>query len=199
MFRVAFLILCMSPLSWAAGGLYINGVKVDGLTNVKLRGVDLDIDDKGDVRITAKGYNVSVSEAKTPPATAAKPAPATPAARNAAQPTRYYLVTSQNGDSQWDVDVYVNGTYVRRFQARDTPAPIEITRFMKNGDNSVRFHAVKQEGQPRSIHPGDFVQLSVDSDQLLANGRREVTHLHSYKRTAAETGIFDESVTISIR
>jgi hypothetical protein len=187
----------LSSISEAA--LYINGVKVDGLTNVKLRNVDLDIDERGDVHVTAKGYNVNVSESKTPSATAKPAPPPASTARNAAQPTRYYLTTAQNGDAQFDCDVYVNGTYVRRFQSRETPAPVDITRFMKNGDNSIRFRAVKQEGQPRSTHPGDYLQLTVDSDQQLANGRHELTHLHSYKRTAAETGIFDETVTISVR
>ena len=30
-------------------------------------------------------------------------------------------------------------------------------------------------------------------------GRHERTHIYSYKRTAAETGMFDESVTVTIR
>src|SRR5438045_9299261 len=98
MLRWLLLILCMSSVSQAA--LYINGVRVDpGLTNIKLRNVDVDIDAQGDVHITAKGYQINVAEPAQPP----RPQPPPPTAgRNAAQPTKYFLTMAQNGDPQWD-------------------------------------------------------------------------------------------------
>jgi hypothetical protein len=182
----------LSSISQAA--LYINGVRVDGVTNVKLQNVDVEIDAQGDVHVTAKGYEVNVNEGKTK----AKPTPSTPT-NTKLQPTKYYLTMAQNGDPQWDVDVFVNGQYLRRFSAGQTSAPLDVTRFVKAGDNSVRFHAVKQEGTIRSIQPGDLIQLTLDADQSLVNGRHELTHIYSYKRTAAETGMFDESVSVTIR
>jgi len=191
MLRLPIFILCMSSISQAA--LYINGVRVDpGLTNIKLHNVDVDIDAQGDVHVTAKGYVVNVGE------TAQKPKPPAPAT-SAQQPTKYFLTMAQSGDPQWDVDVFVNGQYVRRFSAGQTSAPLEVTRFIKLGDNSLRFHAVKQEGTIRSIQPSDLIQLTLDADQALVNGRHELTHIYSYKRSAAETGMFDESVTVMIR
>jgi hypothetical protein len=178
-----------------AGNLYINGVRVDGLTNIKLKNVDFEIDAQGDVHVTAKGYNVNVSESSAPKPPR-NPAPST---RNAAQPTRYFLTLSQNGDPQWDVDAYINGQFVRRFSAGQTPPPVEVTKLIRPGDNSIRFRAVKQEGQVRSIQPSDFVQLTLDADQQLVSGRHELTHVYSYRRTAAETGLFDDSVSVTIR
>jgi hypothetical protein len=197
MLRPLILILCISSISHAA--LYINGVRVDGISNLKLQNVDVEIDAQGDVRVTAKGYVVNVGETKTRTATTTTTTTTTTTAPGKLQPTRYYLTMAQNGDPQWDVDVYVNGQYVRRFAAGPAPAPVEVSRFIKAGDNSLRFHAVKQEGAIRSLQPGDLLQLTLDADQALVNGRHELTHIYSYKRTAAETGIFDESVSVTVR
>jgi hypothetical protein len=197
MLRIIVPFLCAAGVSHAA--LFINGVRVDGIANVKLHNVDLEIDAQGDVHVTAKGYVVNVGESKTTPRTTPPP----PNAKGPAQPTRYYLTMAQNGDPQWDVDVYLNGTYVRRFSAgrgsEPQTAPIEVTRMIKTGENSLRFHAIKQEGQVRSIEPSELISLTLDADQALVTGRHELTHIYSYKRTAAETGMFDESVSVTIR
>jgi hypothetical protein len=197
MLRCTVFILCMSSVS-QAGALYINGVRVDGMANIKLRNVDIDIDAQGDIHVTAKGYQVNVGEtARGADPQPAKPQP--PPARNAAQPTKYYLTMAQNGDPQWDVDVFLNGTYVRRFSAGQTPPPIDVTKMIRPGDNSLRFHAVKQEGNIRSLQPGDLIQLTLDADQQLVTGRHELTRIYSYKRTAAETGMFDDSISVQTR
>jgi hypothetical protein len=184
----------MSSSAWAAGALYINGVRVDGLANLQLKNVDLEIDAKGDLHVTAKGYQVNVSDAPT------TPKPVTPPPRNAVQPTRYYLTLGQSGDPQWDIDVYLNNQLVRRFTAGQALAPIDVTRMIRpNENNSVRFHAVKQEGQVRSVQPSEYLQITLDADAALVTGRHELTHVYSYRRTAAETGLFDDSVSVSIR
>jgi len=191
MLRLPLFLLCMSSIAHAA--LYINGVRVDPVFNVKLHNVDVDIDEKGDIHITAKGYQVNVGETVSPQK------PPAPPARNAPQPTKYFLTMAQNGDPQWDVDVFLNGTYVRRFSAGAPSAPIDVSKLVKNGDNSVRFHAVKQEGNIRSLQPGDVLQLTLDADQALVTGRHELTHIYSYKRSAAETGMFDDTVSVQTR
>jgi hypothetical protein len=174
-----------------AVGLYINGVRVDGVSNVKLKSVDVEIDANGDVRISAKGYNVNIAEPVKPPP---------PPPKNVApQPTRYILTMTANGDPQWDIDVYVGGVFVKRFQSGQPAGPIDVTRFIHPGDNSLRFKAVKQEGIIHSTQPNEIVQLSLDADQALLTGKHEVTHVYSYKRTAAETGLYDESVNVQIR
>src|SRR5437773_7382155 len=47
--------------------VYINNVKVDGLSGQTLTGVDVTFDANGDVRITAKGYKITSSEPASPP------------------------------------------------------------------------------------------------------------------------------------
>jgi hypothetical protein len=213
MVRAVIFILCLSPAVARAGTLYINGVRVDGLSNVKLHNVDFEIDDKGDLHVTAKGYTVNVAETNPP-----KPAP--PARTSAGANTnaegsananprssvrasvpapRYVLSMSESGDPQWDVDLYVNGQFVRRFQSGQAPGPIDVTRLIKPGDNAIRFRAVKQEGQVRSVQPSEYLQITVDAETQLATGAHEHTRIYSYRRTAAETGLFDDSISISTR
>lgn len=192
MLRISIFILFLGSVAHALG-LYINGVRVDGVSGVKLKNVDVEIDEHGDVRITAKGYNVNVAEP-------AHPAPPPPPQRKAApEPTHYILTMTTNGDPQWDVDVYVAGQFVKRFQSGQPAGPVDVSRFIRPGDNSVRFKAVKQEGIIHSTQPTEFLQLSLDADQTLLTGKHEITHVYSYKRTAAETGLYDDSVTVQIR
>ncbi len=107
---------------------------------------------------------------------------------------------AQSGDPQWDIDVYLNNQLVRRFAAGQPIAPIDVTRMIRpNDNNSLRFHSVKQEGQVRSVQASEYLQITLDADALLATGRHELTHVYSYRRTAAETGLFDDSVSVSIR
>jgi hypothetical protein len=203
MVRAALFILCLSSSAAQASTLYINGVRVDGLSNVKLHNVDLEIDDKGDLHVTAKGYSVNVAETNppkpVPPARTNTNANANANAKSGAPAPKYTLAMSESGDPQWDVDIYVNGQFVRRFQSGQAPPPVDVTRFIKPGDNSIRFRAVKQEGQVRSVQPSEFVQITVDAETQLATGAHEHTRIYSYRRTAAETGLFDDSISISTR
>jgi hypothetical protein len=51
----------------------------------------------------------------------------------------------------------------------------------------------------RSVQSAEYLQITLDADALLVTGRHELTHVYSYRRTAAETGLFDDAVSVSIR
>ncbi len=71
----------------AAGAVYLNGVRIDGVTNQKFEKATVRIDEKGDVHIDVVGYRVQVitqpapaaAAPVTPPPAAPAPAPAPPA------------------------------------------------------------------------------------------------------------------------
>src|SRR5947209_712066 len=92
----AILILCLSLAAGAAEArsVYINGSKVDGLTNVKLNDCDVVIDAAGDIWITAKGYRV---ETVAPTAPAPTGPQATPRALPPSGPRRYYVAAATHG------------------------------------------------------------------------------------------------------
>jgi hypothetical protein len=188
---ILYLSFCGARLA-RASSLYINGVKVDGVTNLKLVGVDVQIDAAGDVYITARDYHVE-SQPASP-----RPRPAAPPSRPVAA-RRYFLVALVHGDAQWDVDVFINGKFVRRFGSREVPPPVEVTRLLHAGDNSVRMRAVKQEGPRTSISESDFVEVMLGEGQPQPGGQVAVDKFYSYRRTAAEAGLFTNDATVTLR
>jgi hypothetical protein len=181
---ILYFSFCGAGLARAAS-VYINGVKVDGATNLKLVSVDVQIDAAGDVYITAPSYHVE-----------SQPGPA-PAARQAAR--RYWLVARLHGDAQWDVDVFINGKFVRRFGSREAPPPLEVTRLLHPGDNTVRMRAVKQEGPRTSVAASDFIEVMLGEGQPQSGGQVAVEKFYSYRRTAAEAGMFTNDATVTLR
>jgi hypothetical protein len=210
-------ILCLSLSGGLAeaGGLYINGVPVDGVRNLKLSGVDVEIDAAGDVRILARGYRVEAQEvtprpleprlsSATPPANTTTPAPrtarptATPSPRPSV-PRRYYIANHRRGDAQWEFDVYLNGRLVRRFSSREATAPIDVTAWMHAGDNTVHIRAVKREGERTSIGAEDYFEVVLGEGQPQPDGQVIVDGIYTYRRTGAEPGLFTNDATVTLR
>jgi hypothetical protein len=175
-----------------AAAVYINGVRVDGAVNLKLSGVDVQFDAAGDLWISARNYKV---EAHQGPAARATP-PVAPPPRAV---RRYYLQVAHHGDAQWDIDVFINDSFVRRIGSREAPAPIEVTRLMHMGENRVRMRAVKQEGPRTSISESDFLEVTLGEGTPQAGGEVAVDKFYSYRRTAAEAGLFTNDATVTLR
>src|SRR5688572_22603791 len=101
-----------------AGSIFLNGVNIDGITGQTFENCTVTIDEKGNVLIVAKGYEVQTSAPKTKSPTAAATAATTPS-----EPVtkRYFLVTEQNvtGMSQYDVDVFINSVWVKRLSSNE--------------------------------------------------------------------------------
>lgn len=236
--------------------IFVNDVRVDGLTNQTLTGVDVTFDANGDVRISAPNYKIQTVAGDPPPATpapiatqaAVQPAPVAPtspppvaspsppvapapsltttlatttlattpptpsvaapppvAAPPAPPPAplpdgpspsdtqHYYITTVQPsgraGMAQWDIDVYVNQVFVKRFQSKEIdPEPLtDITRFLKPGENVIHFAAKKEEGAQLSTSPADYFELVLGNGEL-REGQVLLTRVASYRLTAAETG-----------
>lgn len=74
-------LLTLLPATALAGSVFLNGVRVDGLTNQKFEKVTVRFDDQGNVHIDAPGYVVRVSNSVQLPA-----APRAPAAPVAPEP-----------------------------------------------------------------------------------------------------------------
>src|SRR5690242_1591793 len=111
---VLALLLAAGPAD--AAKLFLNGVSIDGVVDQKFENCTVVIDAKGDVYITAKGYEVQqVAPAPKGPATPATTAPAS--AAPAGPVTRRYFLFSETaapGLVQYDIDVFVNSTWVKR-------------------------------------------------------------------------------------
>jgi hypothetical protein len=68
-------LLALAPMGALAGSVYLNGVKIDGVTNQKFEKATVRIDEAGNVFIDAPGYAARVTTVTPAPAA---PAPAVP-------------------------------------------------------------------------------------------------------------------------
>ena len=178
----------------AKGSVFLNGVNIDGVTNQKFENVTVTIDEKGNVLITAKGYEV---QTQTPKTTATTPAPAAgPVSK------RYFLVseTSALGMAQYDIDVFVNSVWIKRVTSNDPQTVIELTRHLKKGKNSVHFTATKNLSEARkSASPSHFVKIYIGEGNMGGNNVMIDNALLEYKRDASEVQNFADEFVIEGR
>jgi hypothetical protein len=176
----------------AAGSVYLNGVNIDGVKNKVFENCRVQIDGAGNIHITAKGYTVQ------PPAARGTPAPA-----HGGRPTRhYYLVTEKAapGMSQYDIDLFINSKWVRKFLDNEKHVIYEITKHLHTGKNKLHFLAKKKIGATRrSASPQHYFRIVVGEG---TSGGRNVMiskKLIDYKRTALETKNYQDEFIIEVR
>ncbi|MEO1174187.1 MAG: hypothetical protein AAFX94_19380 [Myxococcota bacterium] len=164
--------------------IFLNGVNIDGVKNKVFADAKVEIDASGNVYIT----------------TGSSPSAAPPTAKKAPS-RRYWLVTEKAapGMSQYDVDMFVNGKWVRRFSAREDHVVLEVTKHFVAGPNTIHFVANKMLAQGRrSESPQHYFRIVLGEG---TKGGRNVMinrKLVDYKRTAAETGDFKDKYTVNV-
>jgi len=143
----------------AQGSVYLNEVNIDGVVGQRFDNCTVIIDERGNVRIQAKGYAVKVDGGepqggRTPsPTPQGGGAPATGGTTGYAATStvpgrlsrRYFLVAEQSvdGGAQYEIDVFINAQWIRKIQGTDGALPIEVTRFFRPGQNRVFLAAKK--------------------------------------------------------
>lgn len=152
----------------ASAAVYLNGVNIDGVTGQRFDNCTVVIDERGNVRIEAKGYAVKIDGADAAPASGQAPGPYAPANGGAPQggsyaappnaypqppagtrpgrlTRRYFLVAEQSveGGTQYEIDVFINAQWIRKIQGTDGALPIEVTKYFRPGQNRVFLAAKK--------------------------------------------------------
>lgn len=217
----------MAPASALAASVYLNGVRIDGLTNQKFEKATVRIDEKGDVYIDAAGYKVTTMTTTTvpvtpapaptpppapPPAPVATPAPApvaTPAPAPAPAPElppsltrRYWLVTDQSalGMTGYNIDLYINSRFIRTLQNNERQVITEITKELQPGKNSIVFSTHKvDEAARKSYSPQHYFKVIIgEGNQGGANVMID-TPIIKFQRTAADTKSDSEEFTLTTR
>ena len=183
-------LLVLLPVAAHAGSVYLNGVNVDGVLDKRFENCTVVIDAQGDIHITTQNG-----------AAPAKPAPVAPSADVGAAPTRrYFLVTEKAapGMTQYDIDLYVNGKWVRRYLDMEEHVVMEITKYLKVGANKLIFIAKKDLGSARrSASPQHYFRVVVGQGD--ENGRNVMITRKDvdYKRTALETKNFQDEYVLN--
>jgi hypothetical protein len=185
-------------LCWAAtavaGSVYLNGVRIDGVTNQKFEKVTVRIDDSGNVLIDAPGYNVRQVEGP-PDGTARAEPPGT-------LTKKYFLVTEQTapGMTEYDIDVYVNSKWLRRLRNSDEQIVSDITKNLTPGKNTVMFIAKKAPGTSRkSFSKGDIFRIIVGEGTMSGDHVMIDNPVIKFERSAADTNDLTQELTLTTR
>lgn len=161
-------VLLLAPGGARAADVFINGENVTGLRNVNLANARVRIDERGNIHIDAPGYTVRRVDIAAASGQAAGPGAGAPglgaqpqgpvaqtgrpggpgAPVNAPLTRKFYLVTNQTepGMTQFDLEIFVNGTSIARARSDADPVIDQINRFLRPGRNEVRIVAHKNLG-----------------------------------------------------
>jgi hypothetical protein len=179
----------------AAGSVYLNGVRIDGVTNQKFDKVNVRIDEQGNVFIDAPGYNVRQVEGGPQDRPAAKPA--------GVLTKKYFLVTEQNavGMTEYDVDVYVNSKWLRKLRGTDDQIVTDITKNLSPGQNTILFMAKKklQGSSPKSFSKEHFFKVLIGEGTMSGDHVMIDNPVVRFERTAADQGDHTQEFTLVTR
>ncbi len=199
--RAALALSCLVPAVLSATALasvFINGVNVDGAAlNQKFERCTVTFDGKGNVLIDAPGYAIQSVQ---------PPAADTPAPAAAVQPgvltKKYFVVSEQSmqGMTQYDIDLFINSKWVRKFRSDDDQVVTEVTQYLHPGPNKILFMAKKNVvGARKAFTPAATYMVTLGEGD--ANGDKVVIDnpLVSYKRSADQMDDASQEYTVSGR
>jgi hypothetical protein len=216
---IALVLLALLPVPVLAS-VFLNGVRIDGMTNQTFDKVSsVRLDEQGNVHILAPGYTVKTvpapapaapapvppAPAPTPPAVAAPaPAPTPPAVATAPErlTRRYWLVTEQSasGKTEYDIDLFINSAWVRKLRNGEEQVITELTRSLRPGKNTVRLMASKVLTGPRRSQSAEHVFRVIIGEGNEGGGRVMIEKpLIRFERTAAQTEDATEEFTLTTR
>jgi hypothetical protein len=180
-----------------AGNVFINDAKVETLTKeVVLKNVDVRIDTKGNVFITAKGVKV----VNTTGGATAGPADKAPTPQGA---KRYYMVTMQNrvGATQYKVDLFVNRKWTKQVNSKNAQEIFELTRYLRPGKNEIHLVATKDYGGGTRISSSaaDYYDVIIGQGEE-SQGRIMLTKkLVEFRCTAEETANRQGAYSVEVK
>jgi hypothetical protein len=189
--RLAALFALVVPSGALAESVYLNGTRVDGLTNTKIDKCAVEFDAKANVLLTCPGYSVKVEGV---PAKAPAPAEA---------PSKHYFLVSEQsvvGATDFDIDVFVNSKFYRRMRSQEEPYVGEITRLLSPGKNAITFVARKRTtGSRKSFSPEHFFRITVGEGAEAHSQVMIDNPLLTYQRTAADAADDSQELTLTAR
>ncbi len=132
--KISFILLLVSvALPLSGGSVFLNGVKIDGVRDQEFKAVNVKIDKAGNIHISAPQYIVKSGDVQ--PHKPAQPA----------QVKSYFLVTqiSSGGRGGYDIDLFINGNWVKKITNKDDQIVMDLTKYLQNGRNTIRLTGVK--------------------------------------------------------
>lgn len=182
----------------------LNGVDLENVEVPAQSFVNCEVrfDAQGNIHILAPGFQVKTLPAGTT-APAPAPAPTPPAAAPAGPLTRQYFVAVEEnarGLTRWDVALHINGQRITLIRASAGATAFEISRWLRPGTNSIRLVAARSPEGGGSTSAQHYLQIVAGEGAVDKDGQVVIqTHLMLYRRSAAETGGYDNTYTFTAR
>ncbi len=219
-FLVTFVALAAAPPALAGPAVTLNGVNIAGVANQKFENVTVVIDAQGNLDIQAKGYAARVAGSGSPAAATNATPPVAPrpveppplVAATSASPgssgpirpgRRYFLVTEQTqpDGTQYDVEVFINASWIRVIKSADPQLVTEITRHLRPGTNKVTLSCTKRlQGVDRRAHGADVTLKVVVGGGNIGGDHVMIDEpLATMVRTAAEIDDKVEEFVFEVR
>lgn len=155
--------VAVAPTQALARSVFLNGVDISNVRNQTFKDASVSIDKDGNVRIEAPGYKVEVKD-PAPNSGTPTPPPMSKGGPNPSLVKKYYLITqpSNDGRAQYDFAVVVNGVEYKTVKAGAPQVIMEISAWLKKGDNEIEIRAIKDHSTSRkSVSPTDEARLIV--------------------------------------
>jgi hypothetical protein len=162
--RARALALCLPVLLWGGTALavevFLNGVKITGLSDQTIEKATVTLDKAGNVHISAPEYKVREVGADG----AAAPAPvAAPVANRANLQRKYFVITDvpRANVTAYSVQLMVNSRFVRTFDDSIPQNIIELNEHLQAGANTVSFLGKRPAGKAAGGGPSELFTILV--------------------------------------
>ena len=184
---LGLLMLCLGAGRAAADErkVYLNGID---LADVDVRGhtfkgAEVRFDKQGNVHITVKGLQIGTSNDATDGKSSDKKLG-----------NKHFLVVNpvKEHGGHYAISVYINGKLAKLVKGTPQTQVIDVTRFVKKGDNTIRLVSARSLVDKKAI-PSDDLKLVVGRG-LRKSGRVLIQRAHvEYRRRATETKKYDKT------
>ncbi|MGC8927696.1 MAG: hypothetical protein ACP5QK_07205 [Myxococcota bacterium] len=150
-FLIEFIISFLFVTPLLAGSIFLNGVKIDGVRDQEFKSVNIKIDKDGNIYISAPQYIVKTADEQAQK-------PASPSVAKA-----YFLVTqiSKDGRGGYDIDLFINGSWVKKITNKDEQIVMELTKYLQNGKNTIRLTGVKAKDEVTNPVSSAFTEVII--------------------------------------
>ena len=190
------LLILPTSAAWAVT-VYLNGVAITGVPNQTFKNCTVTTDASGNVYIDAPAYKVAAPGAK-----AAAPVASAPQQAGLAPTQRYWLITERTPEmADYDIDVFVNGKWLRKFLNEEERQVVEISKYFKTGPNKVALMARKRKDSKdrNSSSPAHYFRIVIGAGKMNGRSIMVTESLVDYRRTAAEVDDRNDIFTVTIR
>lgn len=144
---------------------------------------------------TATSPATTPSAATTPANTPSTATPTTGGASTVAKAAlkkTYWIQTAGWNKAGYTITVYINDQPVGNFDAIDTTE--DVTKFVKPGENKIRFEAKPHPPGDRNEFTGAFLTVTINQGQKSGEEFTDALPVIEYKRRVTETTPYDDTM-----